>query len=125
MITRGVKSFYKRGLSLKYFIYSLLFFAVTVALIVYFPPSYELPVMGFRLSIVVPFFIILFLFIYCLGRLIIRSKKHAIIIGLFVVSYLLFRLNGLTHPLFLILLIALFLVIEFLFTRRDHGVDKQ
>ena len=120
MITKSTKYFYKRNLSLKYLIYSLFFFVATVALIIYFPPTYQIPIMRFRLSIMTPFFITFFLLLYFLGRLVLKSKKHALIITLFVVSYLLFRLNNLTHPLFLILLLALFLVAEFLFTQHDN-----
>ena len=120
MITRGIKSFHKRNLSLKYLIYSLFFFVATVALIIYFPPTYQISIMRFRLPIMIPFFIVIFLLLYCLGMLFFRSKKHGLIIASFAVSYLLFRLNNLTHPLFFILLLALFLVVEFLFTQRDN-----
>jgi hypothetical protein len=49
-----------------------------------------------------------------------KSKKHGLFLGFFVVLYLIFRLNNLTHPLFLILLIALFLVVEFLFAQHNN-----
>jgi hypothetical protein len=125
LINSNNKFFYKRHFSLKYLIYSLSSFVAVIVLIVYLSPSYEMSFMGFRLSIIVPFFIVIFLLIYCLGRLIIKSKKHALIIALFVVSYLLFRLNGLTHPLFLILLLALFLVVEFLFSQHENSNDSK
>ena len=120
MIIKKTKYFYKRNFSLKYLIYSLFFLAATVVLIIYFPPTYQASIMHFRLSIMIPFFIVFFLLFYFLGMLLLRSKKHALIIASFFVFYFLFRLNNLTHPLFLILMLALFLVAEFLFTQHDN-----
>ncbi len=120
MITKSTKHLHRRNLSLKYLIYNLFFFSTTTGLIIYFPPTYQISIMHIKLPVMIPFFIVFFLLLYCLGILFLRRKKHGLIIASFVVSYLLFRLNNLTHPLFLFLLLALFLVAEFLFTQHDN-----
>lgn len=58
------------------------------------------------------------IFCFCLPFYIFKSKKHGILVSLFVITYLFFRLGGLTHPLFLIILIGLFLTLELLFTSK-------
>jgi hypothetical protein len=40
--------------------------------------------------------------------------------SLFVVSYLLLRLSGFTHPLFFLLLLGIFLTFEMLFTTKPR-----
>jgi hypothetical protein len=120
MLRKNINYFHKINFPLKHFIYTLLFLASTVALIIYLPPTYQISIIYLKVPIIIPFFIIIFLLFYSLGMLLFGRKKHALIIASFVVLYLLFRLNNLTQPLFLILLLALFLVAEFLFTRRDN-----
>lgn len=120
MLRKNINFFHKRNFSIKHFIYTLLFLAAAVALIIYLPPTYQISAIYLKVPIMIPFFIIIFLFFYSLGMLLFGRKKHALIIASFVASYLLFLLNNLTQPLFLILLLALFLVAEFLFTRHDN-----
>ena len=119
-----LKYFHKRNLSLKLLprrrrsiLFILLFFVSTCFLIFYFPPNYQMSIQQYSFSILYLFFASLFLFLFFTGVFVLRSKKHGFFIGLFAVSYLLLRMNNLTHPLFLFLLLALFLVTEFLFAR--------
>lgn len=98
----------------------LLFIGLTSFLVFSFPPDYQIKIYQYNLSIYYPFFTSFFLLIYTLTFTIIRSKKHAFLTSLFCVSYTLLRLNKITHPLFLILLLALFLIIEFLFSKNRN-----
>jgi hypothetical protein len=65
------------------------------------------------------FFLLLTVFLFSAGSYIFKSKKHGILIAIFVITYLLFRLNNLTHPFFLILLLALFFTLEMLVSNRN------
>lgn len=65
------------------------------------------------------FFVLLALFLFCIGTYIFKSKKHGVLIALFVIIYLLFRLNHLTHPFFLVLLLALFFTLEMLVSSKN------
>lgn len=115
-----LKYFHKKNLSLKYVPFIFIFFVITYCLIYYFPPTYQLSVQQYNFPILYLFFVSIFFLIFFSGVFILRSKKHGFFIGLFAVSYLLLRLNNLTHPLFVFLLIALFLVTEFLFARPNE-----
>jgi len=64
------------------------------------------------------FFLLLGVFLFSFGSYLFKSKKHGVLIAGFVLIYLLFRLKGLTHPLFLFLLAALFLTLELMVANR-------
>lgn len=74
---------------------------------------------NFRIPILLPFFILLFIFIYSLIRFILKSSIHAVLAAIFVVAYLFLRMNNLTHPFFLFLLVAVFLTFELFFSKRS------
>lgn len=117
------KSFYKKKLFLKPIPFIIIFLITTCYLVFYFPPSYQISFYQYRISILYLFLASLFFFLYFTGMFVTRSKKHGSLIALFVIIYLIFRLNKLTDPLFLFLLIGLFLVMEFFFTKRsDKGL---
>ncbi len=119
-----LKHLYRRSLSLKHILFVLILFFTTCFLIFYFPPTYQLLIYKYHISILYLFFISLFFFLYFTGAFILKSKKHGFFIAFFAISYLIFRLNNLTDPLFLFLLIALFLTVEFLFTRNYDKKSK-
>ncbi len=87
-------------------------------MIVFFPPSHQMRILNFNFSIFYPFFFSIFLSLYFFLNFLTSNKRLSFFATLFVIVYLLFRLNGLTEPLFIILLIALFLTLEFLFSGR-------
>ena len=60
----------------------------------------------------------LFFFLFFTGTFIFKTKRHGILLGFFAVTYLLFRINNLTHPFFFILLLALFFMIELLISYK-------
>lgn len=103
----------------------LIFFIITLMQIIYFPPNYLITIYQFPISIIYIFLISLFLFFYLLGIFLLKSKKHGILAGSFVIIYLVFRLNNLKEPFFLYLLLALFLVLEFLFTGHKAKPPRQ
>lgn len=90
-----------------------------VYLIVTVPPttSYD-ALFTMQLSVLPVFHALLFLFLFGISSFLLRSKIHGVLIGLVVVIYLLFRQNDLTHPFFALMLAALFLVLELLFSYK-------
>lgn len=96
-----------------------LFSLITMLLLVgFFPPTHEFPLFTLQIPILYIFFITLFLCCFSATSYFFKSKVHGILLGLFLVSILVFRLNNLTHPFFFILLAGLFLTLELLFTYR-------
>lgn len=114
-----LKNLVRRKYSLKLVPFILIFLITSSLIIFYFPPTFQIHTFQYQFSILYPFIASLFCFLYFLALIILKSKKRGFLIALFVVVYLLFRLNKLNDPIFLILLIALFLVIEFIFPRKQ------
>lgn len=63
------------------------------------------------------FFILVFFSISLLTAYILKHSRRGILLGLFVCSYLLLRLNHLTEVYFALILLALFVSLELFFTR--------
>lgn len=86
-----------------------------------FPSNLPFSVMTFaQIPTLFLFFSLLTLFLFSTSTYLFKSKKHGILLVVFVITYLLFRLNHLTHPFFFILLLALFLTLElFVSNRKD------
>lgn len=100
------------------------FFIIISFQILYIPPTYQIHFLQFRLPILYVFFISVFGFLLFLGELTFNNKKHGLFLGLFVVFYLNFRLFNLNHPLFLFLLIGLFLIVELIFAQFNSTKPK-
>lgn len=66
------------------------------------------------------FFTLITIFLYSTGTFLLKSKAHGILIAGLVVTFLLFRLSHLTHPFFLILLLALFFSLEMFVSSRGN-----
>jgi len=96
----------------------IFFLILQIILIIYLPPDIQFSIYNKPIYVLYIFFPVLFLFLFSLGSYLFNNKIHGLLLALFVISYLLFRLNNLTHPFFLLLLLALFVVLEFLFSYR-------
>jgi len=90
-----------------------------IYLLLSFSPSFNLQVLSFNLPVIYLFFAALFLFLFSFFAFILASKRRGLFIGLFVVIYLLLRMNHLTHPFFLIMLLVLFGCLELFFVKRS------
>jgi hypothetical protein len=110
----------RRRRPLKYLFLSIFSLVGLIGLLFFVPPSYQLPLAILQLPIVVPFFIVVALFCFSAVTYIFKSRKHGILFSLFVVSYLLLRLSGFTHPLFFLLLLGIFLTFEMVFTTKPR-----
>lgn len=71
-----------------------------------------------NLSTLILFFTVLFIFIFSFITYLLRSIRRGILSGIFVVSYLILRLNHLDQLFFLLVLLALFVTLELVFTRQ-------
>lgn len=99
---------------------SCIFLASFILLIFYFSPTWYFPLLTIRITGIIFFFILLFLTLFSLVAFIFKSKIHGVLVGTFVIIYLIFRLNHLTSPFFVIMLLALFVTLElFASNKRD------
>jgi hypothetical protein len=101
-----------------YLLTGLISLGLFIGLVYNYSPSDQPIVFNYPLPLL-PFFV-LFLSsaLFCLGTFAFKSKAHGFLIAAFVVIYLAFRLNNLTHPFFFILLFALFLSLELFVSYR-------
>ncbi|HVZ58773.1 MAG TPA: hypothetical protein VG935_03425 [Patescibacteria group bacterium] len=102
-----------------YLILAVISFVSFIFIVLLVSPLKEISLGFIDISPLIIFFIPLVLFFFSLPTFIFRSKKHGVLLSLFVLVYLLMRIFGLTHPLFLVLLIGLLLTLELLFSPRQ------
>ena len=74
-----------------------------------------------QIPLLLVFFILVAIFLFSTGSYIFKSKTHGVLIAGLVITFLLFRLSHLTHPFFLILLLALFFTLEMLVSNRGNS----
>lgn len=94
-------------------IFSLLFFGLIGYLVVNWSPHYVITLGSLKLSLLIPFFVLLFAGIYAFVAYFMISFLQGLIIAGTIIAYLLLRFFGITHPLFGILLLAMLISIEF------------
>lgn len=99
-------------------VFFFLFLSSLGVLLFYFPPTSFYSIGGVNLTLLPVFFFLLFGVFFSAGAFLFKSKSHGILFGLFIVIYLILRINNLTHPFFLILLFALFLTLELMVSYR-------
>jgi len=97
---------------------SIIFTGLFIIVVMYFSPKSNITLMNVRFSSLIPFLFFLFCMLFSWITLITKSKAHGILIACFFVIYLLFRLNRLTDPFFLILLLALFVTLELFISNK-------
>jgi len=106
----------------QYFIFlplSVLFLASTAYLFFKVSPDYRFAFLNIRIPILPFFFVSLFAFIFSLLAFVSRSKLQGLIFSSLIVFYLFLRYLELTSPLFLGLVLALFVTIElFLYKQK-------
>ncbi len=100
------------------FIPGVLSLAALSYLVYYYPPDYQFLISNFQIPVLPVWFVLLFIAVYGIFSFFLNSKRRGFMLSLFAVIYLLLRLNGLTHLLFLLLLIVLFGLIELFYIKR-------
>lgn len=88
------------------------------------PPatSYDLGMLS--LSILLAFFPLLFIFIFGLITLIFKRPVFGILVGILFIVLMIFRLNGLTHPFFILLILGIF-ISSLLFFKKDKVLERK
>ena len=74
--------------------------------------------MNYGLGIILAFFFLLFLSAVSLFTYLLNNTRRGFFVGILITLYFLLRFFGLTHPFFLILLLALFITLELFFSPR-------
>jgi hypothetical protein len=109
---------HRRRKPIKFLFLSITALPIIGFLVYNFPPDLKMEIGNWKLEIMYLFLPLLFLFIFSLTTYFSKNTKHGLLLGLFVVSLLTFRMSNLTHPFFLLLLAAFFLMLELLFSYR-------
>ncbi|MDP3941509.1 MAG: hypothetical protein Q8Q49_04340 [bacterium] len=108
----------KRKRPIALLLLSILTLCVLIFVIFFIPPTYAVELPGVTINVLFFFFPLLFIFLFSLLSFLFRKKSHGIIAGSLLIFYLLLRLGGFTHPLFLLILLALLLILELLFSKE-------
>lgn len=102
-----------------FLIFGILFFFSLVFLIFFYSPNSYLTIGTLTVSTTILFFLLLFLFCSLISFYIFLNIRRGIFIGMCVVGYFLLRMLDLSHPVYVLLLIILFVVLELLFRKRS------
>ena len=104
---------------------SLVSLTALALLVNLFPPNWSLVVGHWSLATLSLFFPLFFLFIFSSIAYLFKSKVHGNLIASFTIIYLIFRLNNLTHPFFLVLLLLLLVTLELLVSYKSKSSQQQ
>src|SRR3989344_9373806 len=83
-----------------------------------FSPSSNLPIANYQIPIIPAFFLVFFIFLFFLSSYLLDNFRRAITIGVLICLYFTLRLFDLNNPLYIILLVALFISIELFLKKR-------
>lgn len=102
-----------------YLLLAILLGILTVYIFINYPPTYKIPLWKIQIPIIPIFLATLSGFIFSTLTFIFIQKTQGIIISIFVIAYLILRLVGLNHWIFLVLFGALFITTElFIFKKK-------
>ena len=105
-----------------YLLASILFAISTGYILFNFPPEYKIEISNFNIPVQIPilpiFFLSLSVFVFSLITFLFFRKIQGAIFVIFILGYIAMRLAGLTHFIFLILVIALFATIELFILKK-------
>lgn len=94
-------------------IFSVIFFGIVGYLVLNFPPDYIISLGSLKISLLIPFFVGLFLGVYTLAAYFTISFLQGVLLAGATIAYLLLRYFGITHILFGLLLLAIVVSLEF------------
>lgn len=95
-----------------YLLLAILFAILTACLFINYPPSYKFAISTFTIPILPLFLISSSLFVFSLTTFIFIQKTQGLILVFVLNLYIILRLVGLTHYIFAILVLALFITLE-------------
>jgi hypothetical protein len=103
---------------LLFLLVSIVLLAILLGMLFFFPPTLLIPGIPIQITLFYLFFPLVFGFLFFGASYALNNKMQGVLVGLFAITYLLFRLNNLTHPFFFFLLAILFVALGFLFNYR-------
>lgn len=114
----------KRGNNFLFILLCAINFLALVFILIFLSPQtllfkFHLASIDIFITILPFFFLTVFLFLFSFFSLLLKNKRRGAMIGIFFCIYLFLRLNGYNHLFFLLLLIALFVCLEFLFSQSS------
>lgn len=98
---------------------SLTCLGLLIYFILNFAPDKNFSILKLSLPTLPVFFLLFFAAIYEALAYFLNNKRQGFFISLFTTIYLILRFFKLTHPFFLILILALFVTFELLFRKRN------
>jgi len=113
-----VKKFDRKRRNFVYLLLAILFAIAVVYIFLNFPPDYKFKIGIFGIPILPFFFISLAIFIFSTITFLLIKKAQGILLVFFFLSYILMRLAGLTHWIFGLLFLALFITIELFILKK-------
>lgn len=84
-----------------------------------YSPSEAINIKGININTLPVFLLLIFLSIFSLTGFILKNLRRGLLISLSLVAYLIIRLLGLTNPFFPVLILALAVIIELFFSKKD------
>jgi len=108
-----------------YLVLGILSLVLCISIIVIISPSTVVNIGSLRIPIVTLVLLAIFIFFFSFATFFLHNKKHGLLLGTFILVFLLFRIFDFVHPLFLFLLIALFLSLELLLSSGQHKEIKE
>ena len=109
---KKIKPIARRRRNYIYLLLAILLAIFTLYIIKNLPPSYMIPIGNFGIPILPIFLLTLAGFIYSLLTFIFIQKTQGILVSFFIIIYLILRLLGLTHWVFGILILIIFIASE-------------
>ncbi len=108
----------RRKRSLKFIPLSLVSLAALIYLVIIISPSQPLILLDLQIPSILLFLFLTTVFIFSATTYLSNNKMRGFLLAFFTLAYLLLRINHLTHPFFLIILIGLFITLGLLFSRQ-------
>lgn len=106
---------------------TIILFILVLVIFFLVPPSTQIPLGFTSFSIRYVALTLVYLLFFGIGTLIFKTRLNGTLLALFVISFLVLRLNDLKHPIFFVILAALFITVEFYFSqsgRNAEGIKK-
>ncbi len=101
-----------------YLLASVLFLILISYLFVNFSPFHKFVISNLKIPILPIFFTLLGLLFFSLSTFLFIQKQHGVVLTLTILGYLLMRLVGLTHWIFLGLMVGLIVVLELFIIKK-------
>lgn len=115
---RKIKPIARKRHNYIYLLLAILFAILTGYIFLNFPPEFKFQFLNLKISIIPFFFISFSIFIFSLTTFLFIQRLHGILFVIFILGYISMRLVGLTHWIFLLLVVALFITAELFIIKK-------